>query len=313
MATAPAHEARAPHIPGGALMRRIALELRALVELWLLPLAVVLLPYRAGIALARALARALPLYREAADAGVARWRQAGLGDDDAAFRVDFRFAQLVDHADLFWALTRSRAFLRRRLAAPRFDVPSGRPLVVLSFHYGQGLWLLDALAAQGHPARFVSIRLDRAEAPSSLAYAYARLRIAMVGRLSGVPPIFTGGARRAIGDALAAGGSVYGLVDVPVPGGATAAANASLLGHPVLLPTGLLESAAGCGASALVLTSRVTPSGSRVVEAGAFARVEDVAIADLASALGDRLGAAPASWHFWHLWPAFGARAGAAA
>ena len=40
--------------------------------------------------------------------------------DEAAFRTDFRFAQLVDHADLFWALTRSRAFLRRWLAAPRW-------------------------------------------------------------------------------------------------------------------------------------------------------------------------------------------------
>jgi hypothetical protein len=289
-------------------MRRIAMELRALVELWLLPLAVAALPYRAGIACARVLARMLPLYREAADAGAAQWRRVMAGGDEDAFRTDFRFAQLVDHADLFWALTRSRAFLRRWLAAPRFDVPRGRPLVVLSFHFGQGLWLMDALAAQGHPTRYVSIRLDRAEAPSTLAYAYARLRISTVGRLAGVPPIFTGGARRAIGDALAAGTGVYGLVDVPVPGGAAAEANAALLGHPVLLPAGLLESAAGQGASALVLTSRVTWAGSRVVEARSFDRVEDVDIAALASALGDRLVVAPASWHFWHLWRSFAAR-----
>ena len=85
-------------------------------------------------------------------------------------------------------------------------------------------------------------------------------------------------------------------------------ANAALLGHPVLLPAGLLESAAGQGASALVLTSRVTSTGSRVVEARSFERVEDVDIAALASALGDRLAAAPASWHFWHLWRSFAAR-----
>ena len=300
--------ARVPRAEGLALMRRIVLELRALAELWLLPLAVAVLPYRAGIASARVLARTLPLYREAADAGAARWREVVTGGDEDAFRADFRFAQLVDHADLFWSLTRSRAFLRQRLAAPRFDVPCGRPLVVLSFHYGQGLWLMDALAAQGHPTRYVSIRLDRAEAPSTLAYAYARLRIATVGRLAGVPPIFTGGARRAIGDALAAGTGVYGLVDVPVPGGAAGEANAALLGHPVLLPAGLLESAAGRGASALVLTSRVTSAGSRVVEARSFDRVEDVDIETLASALGDRLAAAPASWHFWHLWRSFAAR-----
>jgi len=294
-------------------MRRVSLELQALLELWLLPLAVALLPYAAGIALARVLSRTLPMYRRAAEAGAARWHEVVAQADESDFRARFRFAQLVDHADLFWSLTRSRTFLRARLAAPRFDVPTGRPLVVLSFHYGQGLWLMDALASQGHRVRFVSIRLDRAEAASTLAYAYARLRIAAVGRLSGVPPIFTGGARRTIGDALAAGVGVYGLVDVPIPesAGAQARANASLLGHPVLLPTGLLESAAGAGASALIVTSHAMPDGSRVVETQAFERVEDVDIAALAGALGNRLAAAPANWHFWHLWPAFAGRAGA--
>jgi hypothetical protein len=306
------HDAPVPHGSGTTLMRRVAAEWHALVELWLLPLAVAALPYRAGIALARALARRLPLYRDATAAAAAQWNATLHGGDEAAFRADFRFAQLVDHADLFWALTRSRRFLREKLSAPCFDAPAGRPLVVLSFHYGQGLWLMDALAAQGHPAHFVSIRLDRAEAPSTLAYAYARLRIATVGRLAGVAPIFTGGARKAIGEALAEGTGVYGLVDVPIPGGAAAEANATLLGHPVLLPTGLLESAAGRGASALVLTARVTPTGARAVEARSFPRVEDVDLAMLASELGQRLVAAPASWHFWHLWRSFAARPGSA-
>ena len=290
------------------LMRRIALECRAAVELWLLPFAVAALPYRAGIALARSLARMLPLYRDATDASAAAWREATGGPDEAAFRAGYRFTQLVDHADLFWVLTRSRRFLRERLAAPRFDAPAGQPLLVLSFHFGQGLWLIDALAAQGHAVRFVSIRLDRGDSPSTLAHAYARLRIAAVARLSGSPLIFTGGARRAIGEALSAGGSVYGLVDVPIPGGSEQVANASLLGRPVLLPTGLLEAAQGRGARALVLTAHVAADGSRVVEASACERIEDIDIAPLADALSRRMATVPTGWHFWYLWHAFRAR-----
>ena len=295
-------DAALQRLPGQALMRRIGLEFRAAIELWLLPLAVALLPYRAGIVLASILARTLPIYREATDASVSAWRGVTGGVDDVAFRAGYRFTHLIDHADLFWTLTRSRQFLRARLAAPQFDVPAGQPLVVLSFHFGQGLWLIDALAAQGHPVRFVSVRLERADSTSTLAYAYARLRIAAVARLAGVPLIFTGGARRVIGDVLSDGGAVYGLVDVPVTAASELVANAALLNRPVALPTGLIDAAKIHGARTLVLTAHVAADGSRVVEANSM---ENVEIASLADALSSRITMAPTAWHFWYLWPAF--------
>lgn len=296
---------RAGRARGGAAVTRLRDEARAAVELWLLPALVASLPYRAGIALARRLARALPLYEPAARASVAQWRAAGGGGDERAFAAAFRFAQLVDHADLFWALTRSRRFLLRRLRAP--SLPSGvrAPLLVVSFHYGQGLWLMHWLATQGVAARFVSIRLVRSEAQGAVHYAYARLRIRAVERLAGIAPIFTGGARREIAATLQAAGAVYGLLDVPIPEAAGHAPNATLRGQPVLLPAGLLESARGTGAGVLVLTARTCPDGSRVVQADPAGAIEQADVGALAALLDRRIAEAPAAWHFWHLWPRF--------
>jgi lauroyl/myristoyl acyltransferase len=283
-------------------------ELRAAIELWLVPALLALLPWRAGMALARGLTAVLPLYGDAARDGAAQWRAATGGADVDAFASAYRYAQLVDHLDLFWALTRSRRFLLQRLAAPAPAVVPGQPLLVLSFHFGQGLLLMHWLAAHGLPARFVSVRLERDTAPSALHHAYAQLRIRTVERLAGLAPIFTGGARSEIAATLANRQAVSGLVDVPVPQAQRTPANATLLGRQVLLPTGLLDLARAAQAQVLVVTAHATAGGTRVVAADALGRGGETSIAALAALLERRLVAEPAAWHFWHLWPLFCAR-----
>jgi len=283
-------------------------ELRAGIELWLVPALLALLPWRAGMLLARFVARMLPLYGDAARASAAQWRAATGCADERAFVAAYRYAQLVDHVDLYWALTRSRRFLLRRLAASSPAYAPGQPVLVLSFHFGQGLLLMHWLAAHGIRARFVSVRLDRSPTSGGLRHAYARLRIRAVERLAGVAPIYTGGARREIAATLAAGGAVYGLVDVPVPDAQHATANATLLGRDVLLPTGLLDAAQASQAHVLVLTAHATPRGERIVQADALGRAGETTIDALAALLERRLREAPAAWHFWHLWPLFCAR-----
>ena len=60
----------------------------------------------------------LPLYDERARAGLAHYRAARPRGDPRRWLTEFRFTQLIDHADLFWALTRSERFLLSRLDAP---------------------------------------------------------------------------------------------------------------------------------------------------------------------------------------------------
>jgi hypothetical protein len=283
--------------PGARVLR----EARAALELWLLPAVVALLPYRAGIALARALCAALPLYREATEASAAQWRCVAADGDERAWRAAYRFALLVDHADLFWSLTRRPASMLARLRVPPIALPDG-PLVVVSFHYGQGLWLLNWLRSLGRAPRFVAIRLVREEAGSTLEYAYALLRNRQVGRLSGAAPIYTGGARAEIAATLGRSGTVYGLIDVPVAPQARTA-NAEVFSTATSLPTGLVESATAARASMLVLSAFALRDGTRDVHAGIVSR-DDRPIAAIAAEFEARVRRAPAAWHFWHLWPA---------
>ena len=282
---------------------RIGRELRAALELWLVPFAVAILPYRAGILLARLVARFVPIYSPAARDAVQAFRAVVGSARLQEWRCEYRFQQLVDHADLFWTLTRSRAFIDRRLrgapALPSVDYP----LMVLSFHYGQGMWLMRWLAAGGRPPRFVSIRLPRERADSAIAYAYSRLRNRTVEKLTGLPLIFTGGARREIASSLREGTTVFGLVDVPLADAGSHPPNATLLGHPVVLPSGLLESVTP-GTRALIVTARVGDDGMREVEASEV-DAQSLTVSELGDELSMRLAHAPAAWHFWHLWPRF--------
>jgi hypothetical protein len=281
-------------------MARPAREFVCLWEFWLLPIAVALLPYRAGLALARWCARTLPLYDETARAGQAQFRAARPRGDARRWLVDFRFAQLIDHADLFWALTRRERSLLSHLDAPPL-IGTG-PLVVISMHYGQGLWLLPWLRAAGVPVRFLSLRFDAASFDSRLSYLYARLRMRMVERLAGAPVIYTGGARGEIAATLRDGGAVYGLIDVPAD--SAASANGTFLGAPVYWPPGLVDAAHAAGADVLLLTAHCAPDGRRHVLAERLATTD---VAAIASTFGVRIDAAPGAWHFWQFLPAYAA------
>lgn len=281
-------------------MSRSRRELVCLWEFWLLPFTVALLPYRAGIAFARWCAARLPLYDERARAGLAQYRVARPLGDGRSFLTEFRFTQLVDHADLFWALTRSERFLLSRVDMP--PSPGRAPLMVISMHFGQGLWLLPWLRAAGTPARFLSVRFNASGFESRLSYLYARLRMRIVERLAGVPAIYTGGARGEIAATFAQRGTVYGLIDVPT--GAAGAANASLFGAPVFWPSGLVDAARAADADVLLLTARCDADGHRHVAAERIAAAE---VGDIAARFGARIDATPGAWHFWHFLPDFAA------
>ena len=287
---------------------RLGVEWRDFVELWFWPLLVALLPYRLGVAFARVLARSLSLYEDAAREAIVHWRDVAPGGDERAWLAAYRFAKLVDHADLFWALTRSEAFLLARFAAARAPDATTRPLVLLSFHYGQGLWLMRWLREAGVHPRFLSVPSVREGADSTLMFLYGRVRIRVVERLAGAAPIFLGGARRAIEDALAAGQAVYALVDVPTRNAAAQMANCTVLGRRVTLPVGVIEAAKAANAGAAVLTARILPDGRRAIDLESIADAASLSIDRLGAALTRRLESDSAAWHFWNVWHGFAAR-----
>jgi hypothetical protein len=159
----------------------------------------------------------------------------------------------------------------------------------------------------GARAHFVSVRWDRSGADSALAFLYGRLRLRTVERLARAAPIYVGGARRAVTDALGSRESVYGLVDVPVRAAATQNGNGAMFGMPVLLPVGLLDAARDSDAAALILTCRVREDGARIVDAKSVERIGAVTSELLARELERRVRDDSSAWHFWYLWGAFAA------
>ena len=185
-----------------------------------------------------------------------------------------------------------------RLDAP--PRPGALPLMVISMHFGQGLWLLPWLRAGGTPARFLSVRFDASAFESRLHYLYARLRMHVVERLAGVPAIYTGGARGEIAATLSQRGAVYGLIDVSA--GAAASPNGTLFGTPVFWPAGLVDAARAAGVDMLLLTAHCGADGRRRVAAERSASLD---VADIAARFGARIDAAPGAWHVWHFLPDF--------
>jgi hypothetical protein len=285
------------------VLARIVREVRAAFELWLIPFAVTIVPYRWGVRLAWLFARTLPLYAHAVRASERAYRAVRADRSDDAWRHECRFHLLIDHADLFWSLTRGGQYLVRQLRGMPPPPSDDRPLLILSFHYGQGSALLAWLAAHGRPPRFLSVRFSQRDMGAWVAYRYALLRARMIERVTGVPIIYTGGARREIATALESGVAVYGMIDVPVDGAASLPANGVVLGCPVVLPSGLLESSVPA-ARALIVTARVNVDGTRDVR-WREADAATLTTRDLAAELSARLEDAPAAWHVWHLWPRF--------
>jgi hypothetical protein len=282
-------------------------EVRVLCEYWLLPLVVALLPYRAGIALAQRLAARLPLYGSLTDASWEACRDVQ-PTDERLWKSEFRLTQLLDHADLFWSLTRSDAWILARMSLPKLDPWPPGGLLAIGFHYGEGLWLLRWMRASGKPARFLSVRFARPDFDSWFRYAYARLRMRAVEAAEGAPPIYTGGGRQAIAETLEAGGCVFGLVDVAVEGASGQNANGRLFGRPIFLPEGVLDSACAANPPVLSVSARHDALGIRQVEARLYPSARDVTMSTFSAELQWRLDAASAAWHSWAMWPRFLAR-----
>ena len=282
-------------------------EIRVLCEYWLLPLAIAVLPYRAGMALAQRLAEGLPLYGVLTEASWEACRSVQPADE-RRWKSEFRLTQLLDHADLFWSLTRSDAWILARMALPRLDPWPPGGLLAIGFHYGEGLWLLRWMRASGKPARFLSVRFARPDFDSWFHYAYARLRMFAVESAEGAPPIYTGGGRQAIAETLATGGCVFGLVDVAVDDASRQPANGSLFGQPIFLPEGVLDSAGAVNPPVLSVSARHDARGIRQVEARIYPSARDLTMSTFSAELQWRLDVASPAWHSWAMWSRFLAR-----
>jgi phosphatidylinositol dimannoside acyltransferase len=139
---------------------RLRRELRVLVERWLVPCLLALLPWWLAFRIARRLAHWPWFFRERVDATIAIAQRYGVVDDPKRFAFEQRLYHLVDHIDLFLLKFRSDRYLDRHFDIDG-DWPAGTdPLITLSFHWGAGFWGLRSLRRSGRRFAGLSVRTD---------------------------------------------------------------------------------------------------------------------------------------------------------
>jgi phosphatidylinositol dimannoside acyltransferase len=220
---------------------------------------------------------------------------------EATWRRAWRLVQLIDHADLFVALTRGSRWFNEQ-ADVQGAWPATGPFLAVTFHWGAGLGSLGHLANAGHRARFLSGRFGDADfGNDAWRVRYVKLRIRAIERVTGAPVIYTGGASSHIEDAFARGTCVVALCDVP-PSAGRSTINASLNGLQLRMPLGLARLACARRIPVVSYVAGVDRATGRrylaIDEARIFSDPASLAAA-LAARLGTQLERDAAAWHMW--------------
>lgn len=271
--------------------------------LFVLPALLALLPWPLAFRLLRRLAAAAPAFRPEAEAACAAAQAIVPVVDSESWKRNYRLVRWVERCDTFLTLLRSRRWWLARIEVEGTWPSSAQPGLFLTFHWGTGHWIWRSLQAAGFDACFVARKPGVADfGAGRVALWYARLRGWGIARLGG-GVLYTGGSRARIREALQAGRSIVGMLDLPTR---QPTRNVSLLGRPLRLPYGLPECVdVPCGTAifSCALDLRDGRRRLRIETVDAQADVGTL-LQRYAAHLDARLRESPESWMMWHESPA---------
>ncbi len=269
---------------------------------FVVPAFVALFPARFGMRLSRWLVRNTPLYAtEARDI----WAQAAAFQPDAnsaQWQFRHRLIRLRDHVDLYLWLFWGNGWYRRNVRLEG-DWPAA-PNVVVTFHWGGGLWGLHSLRqATGGFAGVAAPPPWAALKHRPVLFLYARVRTWVTIRLLGDGLVYPGGAARHLLQALDRGTSICGLYDSPKQGNEKTLP-VTVIGRTLHLPRGLPAMAASRRVPLVVFHAEPD-----MLTGGVALRIlpperfddEQAAADHLARELTQLIERQPASWHHWYL------------
>ena len=222
------------------MLHALRLELRSLIELWLLPPLAIVLPWSWAFRLFRLIARYQGLYEEEWRPALAQARQFVPIADEADWCWRFRLVRLVDHADFWLSRTRRVRWLDRHGEGAATFPAAERAAVGVFFHWSPGLWAVRALRRAGAESACLAGRFNRRSMGGArLGFLYGHVRLKELARAGGRPLIYAPGTvKRALAE-LAAGNWVIGTPDVP-PTETALAVPVRLFDRPAWFAQGLL-------------------------------------------------------------------------
>lgn len=246
-----------------AMLHTLRLELRSLLEYFLLPGIAAVLPWRVAFRLLRVATRYPGLYEEEWRPALAQARQHVPIDDETRWAHLFRLSRAVDHADFWTSRLRGAGWLRRHVDVRQAFPSLPGPAVGVFFHWCAGLWSIRALQASGARGSVLAGRFStRSMGGARLGYLYGHIRLRELARASGGPLIYAPGTVKTALRTLADGHWVCGTPDVP-PTETALGAPVTLFGRAALFAEGLLLIARRGSVPVVVFTLGLDPATGR--------------------------------------------------
>jgi hypothetical protein len=226
----------------------------------------------------------------------------GWADDPTTWLAMRRLVTLVDHADFYLERTRSNRWLRKHVDTEGVWPQPGEPAVLLTFHWGAGLWALRHAASVGLNGSFMvaSTHPDHFKGRYILR-RYVTSRNASVTRMLGRPTLDVSAPLRPALKVLQASEQLIAVVDVPSDQVA-ASQPIHLLGLPARVPRALLRVAVERSIRVSVFLPGICLSSGR-----RLLRIRDLGIRtdidtltnDVFAELEKAITESPPAWHFW--------------
>lgn len=219
----------------------LRIESRSLLELYLLPMLCVLLPWSLGFRWLRFCARWPRLFSQewkAALGAAEQWVDVG---DTALWAWNYRTCRLVDHADFWLSRSRSRRWLDKHTTRQGQWPLTQSAAVGVFFHWCAGMWGVRALHFAGPASAVLAGHFNKHSMGHSWwAYWYGHLRLNELARAGGRPLIYAPGTVNRARAELAAGYWVIGTPDVP-PSETKLVQPVKLFGRPARFTGGLMR------------------------------------------------------------------------
>lgn len=283
-------------------LARATTEWQDALELVLVPALAAVLPWRWCFRLFQWVARHSRLYDASCQAALRHAQALGWVTDPVHFVYVRRLVTLVDHADLYLALTRGQGWMARYLTAQGVWPPPDRAALLCTFHWGAGMWGLRHAAAAGlRPHALVAATEGEPFRGRTVLRAYARWRTGQVQRTLGQRPLDVSGSLRPAVQALKQQQVLLAAIDAPADQ-ADAAEHIELLGMQARVPRALLRAAARQQLPVYVyVTGLNIHTGQRTLSVTAMPTTTDAlhlthrVFAELDTCIRQD----PAAWHFW--------------
>lgn len=281
---------------------RIRLEARDLIELVLIPGLAVVLPWQLCHRIFRRLANWDWVYRDSTERALAQAQQRGWAPDPAHFRQIRKLTTLVDHADHYLTRTRGDAWMDRHLTVEGQWPRCGEAALVLTFHWGAGMWGLRHGARAGLKGHMLVAALESAHfARRSVLHRYIKARTRSIGLALKQPFFDVATDMRPLFKALRNNEQIFAVIDVPADQ-VSVSQPVTVLGMTARLPTALLRLAVERSIPVYTYVTGVNmASGHRFlkIRRADSGKGLDALIDDVVGELESLIRADPPAWHFW--------------